>query len=222
MLTYAALRPDPLALTNGTIDRILHPRDIAEAEQEIRNDLASIAFGNFGVVSLWPMSIADVQQHAILGGLTFALKLGAAMRDAQAAHASVLDVVSMHLEATPLVQGVVRSVDNNNVQRGLSIGRVIIDDGSGNYMTIYNLNENVKAVDSATQRVRAEGPDLICYLGADGNPLTNTEIAVGQEIIVLTSKAPAQMRSPGILRAFRSAERQASSYDFKGAVANVA
>lgn len=131
-----------------------------------------------------PVPASYVRQHAALGGISIALSLGAAIRDAEARQRSVLDTIVGHLDGEIIGRGTIQS---NSVRyigtQAFDIGQVVVGMG-GERRTIHVMNEHM-VVDGADGERLATFPDVITTLSPAGAPLSSNELVPGREIAIL-------------------------------------
>jgi DUF917 family protein len=151
--------------------------------------LARPAATEFGAISAsmgYPMTGAQLREAAVLGTLTWAEEIGAAIR---AAREEKGDVISELLRVTggiELFRGKIVDVARR-IERGWNLGEAVldgIDEFAGSSMTVRFQNENLVAI--RDDRLVASVPDLITLIDAEsGEPITTERLRYGFRSIVL-------------------------------------
>ncbi|ODT75956.1 MAG: hypothetical protein ABS76_32575 [Pelagibacterium sp. SCN 64-44] len=131
-----------------------------------------------------PLRASYVRQHAALGGISLALKLGEAIIAAEKRGGSaVIDAIVEVTGGTLLTQGQVRAKNVVYTQEAFDIGTVTL--GSGKTAATLHVMNEYMAVDDADGRRVATFPDVITTLDAAGQPLSVGELREGMQIFVL-------------------------------------
>jgi uncharacterized protein len=167
----------------------------------------TVRMGGVAYIAEYPMSGRDVKRTAIAGTISLGTSLGAAIREARAAHRDPFAALSEALQPTSYGDGEVlfsgRVTDvARRTEAGFARGTVVLEAfGSADRLTITFQNEHLMA--SVNGETRAIVPDLICTLDAEtAEPVTTEALRYGQRITVYTIRAPEIMRTPQALATF--------------------
>ncbi|AHE54698.1 DUF917 domain-containing protein [Sphingomonas sanxanigenens] len=130
-----------------------------------------------------PIRAAYVQQHAALGGISLALDLGEAIRDAQTRGGeAVVDAICASTGGRILARGRVTKKAVHYTAQAFDIGTIAIDNG-GTGMLLHVMNEYMAVGDMAGARL-ATYPDVITTLTPDGVPVSVGQVEEGAELLV--------------------------------------
>jgi DUF917 family protein len=140
---------------------------------------AAVASGGFIAAARNPLPAAYVREHAAVGAITFALRLGEAMLAAESAGAeATIDAIVSTLGGRILGRGEVRA-KRLRTEGGFDIGGLDVGE-----LELGFVNEYMTA-EAAGERL-ATFPDVITTLSvADGRPVSIADIGEGQEVAVL-------------------------------------
>lgn len=131
-----------------------------------------------------PIPASYVAKHAALGGISMALDLGRAILDAEPKGGpAVIDAILAATKGTIIARGKVSEVAIAYTNEAFDVGTITVA-GDPGPVTVHCMNEYM-AVDAAHGTRLATWPDVITTLSPAGEPLSNNEIAVGDEIAVL-------------------------------------
>jgi len=119
-------------------------------------------------------------------------------------------VISL-LKAHKLFDGAVVDISEQS-KGGFNIGTVVIENGK-NKVHVLNQNENIIVWSSEKNYPVAMAPDLICYLGDDGKPVSNTAMEKGQYLTLIGVEAPKEMTTRYIINEFSGLYR---SFEYFG------
>jgi hypothetical protein len=156
---------------------------VARADDVLR--AVSIQSGGFIAAARNPVATNYVKQHAAIGAISYALRLGAAMLAAQPEGAeAVIEAATRQTKGRILGRGPVRNV-SVDTRDSFDFARFVVDDAGG-ALILHTMNEYM-AVDRDGTRL-ATFPDLICTLSAEtGLPVSVAQMQEGQEIAVLVN-----------------------------------
>lgn len=131
-----------------------------------------------------PLRASYVRQHAALGGISLALKLGEAILAAEAkGPGKVIDAIVDTTGGTIVARGTITAKDVVYTKEAFDIGRVVL--GKGDSATTLHVMNEYMALDDAGGNRLATFPDVLTTLDPAGLPLSVGELAVGMEIFVL-------------------------------------
>lgn len=130
--------------------------------------------------------------------LTLAERLGAAVREARAAHTDPVSAARTMLSGIPLLTGKVVDV-GRRTEGGFARGRARLEgigDDTGSVLELDFQNEHLLATrDGETV---ATTPDLICVLDSEtGDPVTTESLRYGLRVSVLAAPCDPRWTSPG-------------------------
>jgi DUF917 family protein len=144
-------------------------------------EMGAIA-GGFG----YPIKVKDLKEAAILGTVTFAERIGKAIRLAQAEHRDPIAATLETAGGFRLFSG--RIIDVERVtQRGWALGETRIagvDEFSGREMVVRFQNEHLVAIEDG--EIVISVPDLIAILDTErGEPITTENLRYGFRVTVI-------------------------------------
>ena len=184
----------------------LHPANADEMEAQVRK-IVSTKLQDAGTVATWSLTGEQIHQPGALvpGSLSVALSIGNAMASATPL-SSVQGIISGCYPANAVIlrRGKVTAA-TNKVQDGFDVGTVTLKEGNRE-VTLYFVNESLLATIDVDGKPAAFilGPDMICSMGVDGAPMTNSEIcsefAAGKnvEIALMWVQAMDTIRVPSM------------------------
>ena len=139
-----------------------------------------------------PASAADIRGAVIEGAITYAEKLGAALREAKASSSDAAGAVIEAGEGKLLFMGSVTSADFED-RDGFTYGTIILS-GLGEYSEheykVWYKNENI--ISWLDGEIHVTVPDLICMLDDAGEQQINPFVRLGQKFTVFALPAPKQ------------------------------
>ncbi|MBC7187082.1 MAG: DUF917 family protein [Calditrichaeota bacterium] len=143
---------------------------------------AAIAAGGMVAVARNPVPVSYVRQHAAVGAISQAMRLGAILRNASGISAK-LQALSTEIGARTIGPGEVTQVERRTAG-GFDVGSVLVMVGQDQYeLSFWN---EYMTIECAGERL-ATFPDLIATLESDeGRPLTTAAIATGQRVALVT------------------------------------
>jgi len=144
---------------------------------------ASDMSGGFIASCRNPIKASYVKNHAALGGISMAIKIGELIIEAEKKGSkAVIDAICKETDGVILAQGKVTKNSLKYTDEAFDIG--IIEIGSqNNKTTIHVMNEHMAVDDAHGQRI-ATYPDVITTLDINGNPVSAGQVKVGMEIYV--------------------------------------
>lgn len=166
----------------------------------------AVALGGIAHMVEYPLSGLEVREHAILGSVSAAIAIGAAVREAQslkndpfAALSAALARSGLYRECGVLIDGKIVDLERDTRQ-GFSVGRVRLQgfEGQGQ-LEIEFQNENLIARDGAT--ILATVPDIISILDREtAETITTERLQYGQRVKVVAAAAPDILRGSDALK----------------------
>jgi DUF917 family protein len=146
----------------------------------------AVEFGAISASMGYPLTGKQLREAAVIGTLTWAEQIGAAIREAREQKA---DAIAALLEVTggfELFRGKIIDVQRR-IERGWSLGEAVLeglDEFAGSTMTVRFQNENLVAI--RDDELVASVPDLITLIDAEtGEPITTERLRYGFRSIVL-------------------------------------
>jgi len=131
-----------------------------------------------------PVRAAYVKEHAALGGISLALKLGEAIIAAEGkGPGKVIDAIVETTGGGIIVRGTVEKKDVVYTSEAFDVGTITVGRGD-EAATLHVMNEYM-AVDDAGGTRLATFPDVITTLDAAGQPLSVGQVRIGMYIFVL-------------------------------------
>ncbi|MCL2699112.1 MAG: DUF917 domain-containing protein [Defluviitaleaceae bacterium] len=153
--------------------------------------LAVVSNNTVGVLDHTAL-VRDIRGAVIEGAITFAEKLGAALRTAKESKTNPADAVIKAGRGKRLFDGEVTAAEFED-RDGFTFGTIILK-GIGNYLgheyKIWYKNENI--ISWLDGKIHATVPDLICMLDDAGEQQINPFVKAGQKFTVFALPAPAQ------------------------------
>jgi DUF917 family protein len=162
--------------------------------------LARAAVMEFGAISsgmAYPVTGAQVKLAAIRGSLSYAQRIGKALREAVVTKTDPIAAVVAETAGHVLFRGKIVDVQRRT-QHGWALGEAIfagVDGDQGRQLAVRFQNENLVALRDG--EVVAMVPDLIAILDADsGHAITTERLRYGHRAVVLGIPCPAAWRTP--------------------------
>ena len=175
---------------SAVIDRVYSDE---RAEQWVR--ALAVASNNIVGVLDHPMRVADIRGAVIDGAISYAEKIGAALRRAKQANTDPAEAVIHAGQGKRLFDGEV-SVAEFEDRDGFTFGTIILKglgDYSRNEFKIWYKNENI--ISWLNGEYYATVPDLICMLDDKGDAQMNPITGTGQKYSVFALPAPEQWKT---------------------------
>jgi DUF917 family protein len=166
-----------------------------QAESFARGTLEKM--GGSAATSLYALTGRQVKDHMVHGTLSLCQRVGAAIREARAAHIDPVGAVVAVLGGRLLLHGkivdVLRATSGGFVRGTTSIAGVGVDGASE--LRVDFQNENLVAI--AGDHVLASVPDLISILDSEtGEAVTTEMLRYGLRVSVVASPCDARWRTP--------------------------
>jgi DUF917 family protein len=194
----------PAALCDYKHNTVLFPNSADARTLERQARAVTVTMGGAASFALSPMSGAEMRTRSVLGTLSFAEQIGAAVRRARVEHQDPVDAAAATAGGDLLFGGKVVDVQRRLVA-GFARGSTLIEgfaEWRGQALRIDFQNENLIARD-ADGAVVATVPDLICILDStSGEPVTTELIRYGLRVSVLGIPAPSILTAPEGLAVF--------------------
>jgi DUF917 family protein len=128
-----------------------------------------------------PLRASYVRDHAALGGISLALKLGEAIIAAEGkGGTAVIDTIAKTTGGTILVEGKIVTKAVTYTNEAFDIGTITLEGGA-----VLHLMNEYMAVESREGERLATFPDVITTLSPEGEPLSVGQLAEGMSVFVL-------------------------------------
>jgi DUF917 family protein len=184
-----ASSPEPMiqAVAGGSRSRGAYIETVAVGATALASPILRTAAhmsGGFIASCRNPLPASYVKSHAALGGISIALALGAAIRDAEpGGGAAVKSAICEAAGGRILATGRVLHKRVAYTPEAFDIGTIALDTGALEPMTLHVMNEYM-AVTIGDQRL-ASYPDLIATLDPQGRPVSVGSVEQGAELAIL-------------------------------------
>lgn len=162
--------------------------------------IARAAVVEFGAICAgmgFAMTGAQLREAAILGTLSYAEQIGAAIREARESHGDAIADVVRITNGYVLFRGKITDV-RRRTMHGWSVGEAEmegLEEFSGSGMTVSFQNENLVAWRDGD--VVAAVPDLITIIDSDaGTAITTERLRYGARVVVLGMPCDSKWRTP--------------------------
>ncbi len=144
---------------------------------------ASDMSGGFIASCRNPIRASYVKQHAALGGISLALKLGQAMFNAEKKGGSaVMDAICKATDGHIIRSGKVAENTLRYTDEAFDVGVITVGEGK-DAIALHTMNEFM-AIDDADGKRIASYPDVITVLGDDGLPISAGKLTPGMSVHV--------------------------------------
>lgn len=183
----------------------LHPSNATELEAQVRQ-VVSTELEDAGTVGTWPVSGTQIKgaDAYVPGSLSLAKAIGSAMATADPLSAVQTLVNEYYSDSAVIMSAGTVTAATNKVEDGFDVGTITVSDGQGMSVELYFVNESLLATIEMNGQPAAFilGPDMICSMGVDGSPMTNSEIcgqfAKGEtvQVSLMWVKAVDAIRTP--------------------------
>lgn len=155
-------------------------------------------FGDCAGVVSYPMDGATLKKAVIPGTMSLSEKAGGIIRGFQPSGREISNRLQKELGMVELHEGrVTKKV--TEARGGFDYGHVEVE-GKKDTLRVLFKNENVAALKN--NKIIAMIPDLICWLSAEGESMTNADVQEGQDVIVMGIAAHKMIRTPKAIDAF--------------------
>ena len=209
MCTYALKGFSPketLVVSEEDTKYPVHPANAVDLEKQVRK-IVSEKLQDAGTVATWSISGKQFQSRDafVPGSLKLAHDIGKAMAGDQPLQGVESIVAKYYSDHRIIMRNAKVVAATNKVEDGFDVGTISVqDEHSGLQATLYFVNESLLALLSVDDVPLGfiMGPDMICSMGIDGSPMTNSEIyseyAKGEtvHISLMWVKAVEAIRTP--------------------------
>ena len=184
MSTYGLKKFDPaptLVVSEENKQFPLSPKTAAELESQVR-EVVSTELHDAGTVATWSLTgqQATEPEAVVPGSLSLAKELGVAMAGSEPLN-GVLSLLDGYYEKTKVVMKEATVTHcSNKVEDGFDVGTITLKDSANEQRTIklFFVNETLLSVveENGIPVELMLGPDMLCSMGVNGQPMTNSEI----------------------------------------------
>ena len=182
----------PISVADAYGNSAIFDRVVSDERAEHWARALAVASNNTVGVLDHPARVADIRGAVIEGAISFAERLGAALRNAKASGLDAAEEVIKAGRGKRLFTGEVSAAEYED-RDGFTYGTIVLSgfgDYSGREYKIWYKNENI--ISWLDGRVHATVPDLICMLDNAGEPQINPFVSTKQKFTVFALPAPAQ------------------------------
>lgn len=159
---------------------------------------ASDESGGFIASCRNPVPCSYVREHAVIGGISQALKLGQVIKKMESKGPSyVIDAICEKIEAEILFSGKISEINLKYINSAFDVGVIEITDGKKRIL-LHVMNEYMAIQDSEGEFL-SKYPDVITTLGEDANPVSAGHLRIGIDIYVLRVSKSKFPLSSGVL-----------------------
>lgn len=191
----------------------LHPNNAVEMESQVRT-IVSQKLHDAGTVATWSMTGRQVKTEGavVKGSLRLAKKLGIAMACGNPLN-EVQSIIENYYPNNRIIihEGHVVAA-TSQVEKGFDVGTITVQDkcNPAKTVTLYFVNETLLAIIEHDGQPTGYmmGPDMICSMGVDGTPMTNSEIChqfaegLPVNISLMWVQAVEAIRTPAMIRLY--------------------
>jgi len=192
--------PAAIVTETGNVVLVKEYADIDDYEAIAR--YLSVLSGRHSAVVDTPMSFEEANKALVKGSITLSLELGEEVFKARRDGRDPVKAVAEVLKGWRVFVGVVERYEWRN-EGGFLKGEAVIkgiDEFKGHSLKSWIMNEHIMVWMDDEPLVMP--PDLFMLLRSDGEPITNTDLKEGLEVIAVAAKAPDMWRSPEGLKYF--------------------
>jgi DUF917 family protein len=151
--------------------------------------LAVVSENSIGVLD-HPALVRDIRGKVIEGAVSYALKIGRALREAKEQRLDPVDAVTAAGDGKTVFSGVVSSFDWE-FSGGFTVGTVELEGRgkwAGHHYKIWFKNEFI--ISWLDGEIHATVPELICLMDRAGNPILTPFVDKGSELTAFVLPAP--------------------------------
>ncbi|MBQ1501720.1 MAG: DUF917 domain-containing protein, partial [Firmicutes bacterium] len=192
----------PMALATQYGDTMIINNIVDDDRAEAISRAVAVASGNKVGIADHPVKVRDLRQSIIPGAISYAMKIGQALREAKANGDDVAERLSEAGGGSILFRGVVASAPWEE-RDGFIFGETNLDgigDYAGQQYRIQWQNEFIMSYKNGIPDVMV--PDLICVVDSSGMPVTNPNYKTGMELTVFALPAHDIWKTPRGLEIF--------------------
>lgn len=182
------IHPMTVATDFGDVVIIKDVVDDFRAEKIAR--AIAVASGDMVGVADHPIKGKDFKTSVIPNAISYAMRIGEVLREAKESGKDVAGSIAAEMSGKVLFKGNVNKTPWNCVG-GFNIGEIFLDgkdEYQGEKYRIWFKNENI--ISYRNEELDVTAPDLICMIGADGDPITSPNFEKGLEMTILVLPSP--------------------------------
>ena len=171
--------------------------DRVHSDERAEHWVRALAVASNNVVGVLdhPARVAEIRGVVIDGAISYAEKLGSALRNAKLAKTDPAEAVIKAGQGKRLFNGEVSAAEFED-RDGFTFGTITLNglgDNSGDVFKIWYKNENI--ISWLNGNIYATVPDLICMIDNDYNAQINPHVKLGQIFTVFALPAPEQWKT---------------------------
>ena len=192
----------PMALATQYGDTMIIKNVVDDDRAEAIARAVAVASGNKVGIADHPVQARELRDSIIPGAISYAMKLGRSLREAQAEGADVAERLAKAGGGGVVFRGVVTSAPWEE-RDGFIFGETSldgIDEYAGQQYRVMWKNEFIMSYKNGKTDVMV--PDLICVVDGDGMPVTNPNYELGMKLTVFALPAPDIWKTPRGLELF--------------------
>lgn len=192
--------PAAIVTETGDVVIVKEYADIDDYESIAR--YLSVLGGKFSAVVDTPMSLGDAEKAVVKGSVSLALRLGDEVMKARSEGRDPIEAIISVLKGWKVFEGVVSKYDWRD-EGGFLKGEALVKGVKGfegRELRTWMMNEHIMVWLDGEPLVMP--PDLFMLLKPDGEPITNTVLKEGMEVVAVAAKAPEVWRTPKGLELF--------------------
>jgi len=157
----------------------------------------AIDFGAIAAGVGAPLTGRQVRESTVHGSLSYAERIGRAIREARAAKQDGVAAILSETRGFEIFRGKITDVQRR-IERGWTLGEAILEGSegyAGSRLVVRFQNENLVAI--RDDAIVASVPDLITILDADlGDAITTEHLRYGYRVVVVGIRCDAKWRTP--------------------------
>ena len=198
VLTLAGIGCTPLALADEKGNRlIIETTDNLLAEKLARTAVTQLGLAD--ALSCYPVTARQLQEHGILGSLSYSMELGKRLRAVQRGEAGSYATFLEYAKARVYFTGKVIDIDRRT-SAGWTFSTVVLEhlNDPSRVMRLEVQNENLIAFENGVPVLTV--PDLICTLDSEtAAPVTCEAVSYGMRLDVVGLACLPKWNQPGLL-----------------------
>jgi|YelNatPaOPRAMG01_1025707.scaffolds.fasta_scaffold10415_6 DUF917 family protein len=180
--------PSVIADLHGNLVVVEDYVNISNYEAIARN--LAVALGGSVLIIDSPVTAAKAGKVAVKGTISKAITLGKIINDAKKQGKNAIDAAIRFLEGFKIFRGLIKS-HSLRVEGGFLTGYIEVEgteEWRGHHFKVWVKNENI--IGWRDGKVIVMAPDLLCIVDKNCNGITNSELKLGMEVVVIGIRAP--------------------------------
>lgn len=198
VFTLAGIAASPMSIADEKGNMVVFETTTNQvAERLARSTVIQLGLAN--AISCYPVTVAQVAEHGILGSLTYAIELGRLLFAVQRGEEGALDAFLEFTGGKQFFSGKVIDIDRRTTD-GFAKGTVVLEhlQDPNRTMRVEIQNENLIAFEDGVAVITV--PDLICLLDHENaQPITTETLAYGQRVDVIGLPCAPEWHQAGML-----------------------